>query len=125
MPVGFGRGIKTKGRPLSGMVHLKTSIVEVRAENCLAHALVIAIGKVTNDPYYNAYRKGWKILPAAQKLLGTTGINLDNGGSIPELIRFQEYFKEYRIVVYEGLNCGKILCDAQVVSCFMSLDIIT
>jgi hypothetical protein len=29
MPVGFGRGIKTKGRPLSVMAHLKKSTVEV------------------------------------------------------------------------------------------------
>ena len=48
MPVGFGKcAIKSRGRPLSVMVHLKTSIVEVKAEeNCLAHALVISIAKV-------------------------------------------------------------------------------
>ena len=36
MPVGFGfqgNGIKTKGRQLSVMAHLKTSIIEVEAEN--------------------------------------------------------------------------------------------
>ena len=44
MPAGFGRGIKTKGRPLSVMAHLKRSIVEVKAEeSCLAHAIIIAI----------------------------------------------------------------------------------
>jgi hypothetical protein len=36
MPVGFGRGIKTKGRPLSVMAHLKRSIVEVQAEETLS-----------------------------------------------------------------------------------------
>jgi hypothetical protein len=38
MPVGFGKkALKTKGRPLSVMAHLKKSIVEVLAEeNCLA-----------------------------------------------------------------------------------------
>jgi hypothetical protein len=36
MPVGFD-GVKTKGRQLSIMAHLKSSIVEVKAEeNCLA-----------------------------------------------------------------------------------------
>ena len=36
MPIGFG-GIKRKGRTLANMVHLKRSIIEVRAEeNCLA-----------------------------------------------------------------------------------------
>jgi hypothetical protein len=55
MPIGNGRGIPTKGRLLSTMTHLKRSIVEVKAENnCLAHALVIAITKSTNDPNYKA-----------------------------------------------------------------------
>ena len=40
-----------------------------------------------------------------QQLLETTGINLDRGGGIRELAQFQEYFKEYRIVVFSGLNC--------------------
>ena len=31
MPVGFGR-FKTKGRPLSKIVHLEKSIIEIRAE---------------------------------------------------------------------------------------------
>jgi hypothetical protein len=82
----------------------------------LAHAIVIAIAKVTNHPNYNAYRRGWKIFPVVQNLLEATGINLDNGGGIPELITFQEHFKEYRIVVSEGLNCDQILFDGQVES---------
>jgi len=45
------------------MMHLKRSIVEVKAEqNCLAHALVIAIAKVDNDPNYKAYIQGRKIV---------------------------------------------------------------
>jgi hypothetical protein len=57
MPVGFGR-VKTKGRPLSAMAHLKRSIIEVKAEqNCLAHALVIAIAKLNNDPITNIIEK--------------------------------------------------------------------
>jgi hypothetical protein len=56
MPVGFG-GIKQKGRPIASMVHLKRSTVEVGAEeNCFAHALIIAIAKLNNDPDYKAYR---------------------------------------------------------------------
>ena len=50
IPVGFGRRIKRRGRPLSVMSHLKTSVVEMKAsENCLAHAIIIAIAKVEND----------------------------------------------------------------------------
>ena len=59
MPVGFGRAIKTKGRPLGVVAHLKRSIVKVRSEtNCLAHAFIIAIAKITNDPNYKSYREG-------------------------------------------------------------------
>jgi hypothetical protein len=86
MPVGFGGGVKTKGRPLSGMAHLKRSIMEVKAKNnCLAHALIIAIAKVTNNPNYKAYIQGRKIHPAVDRLLKTTGIDLKDGGGIPEL----------------------------------------
>jgi hypothetical protein len=111
MPVGFGRAaIKSKGRPLSVMAHLKRSIREVKAEkNCLAHALIIAIAKLTNDPKYMAYRQGKNILPVVQQLLETTGIDLDNGAGIPEITRFQEHFNDYRFVVYEGLTCDQIV----------------
>jgi len=65
MPMGYGKhAIKRMGSPLSVMAHLKSSIVEVKAEeNCLAHALIIAIARVDNDANYTAYRKGRKIVP--------------------------------------------------------------
>ena len=117
MPVGFGRNknaLTTKGRPVSELAHLKRSIVRVEAEeNCLAHALIIAIAKLTNDSNYKAYRQGRKIAPVVQHLLQTTGINLTNGGSIPELTQFQDHFAEYRIVVYDGLHCNEIMFDGQ------------
>ena len=53
MPVGFGRGVKSKGRPLSVMAHMKHSIIEDKTEtNCLAHALIIGIARLTKDPNY-------------------------------------------------------------------------
>ena len=77
MPVGFGRGLKTKCRQLDTLAHLKTSIVKVKSEtNCLAHALVIAIAKTTNDHNYKSYRDGRKIGPVVERLLEKTGINL-------------------------------------------------
>jgi len=91
------------------MAHLKTSIVEVKTEeNCLAHALVTSIAKVENDPDYKAYRQGRKIRQVVQTLLETTGIDLSNGAGIPELVRFQEHFRQYKIVVYRGLSCEDI-----------------
>ena len=109
MPIGFGRGVKNMGRPFSVKAHLKSSIVEVKA-----HALIIGIAKLNNDPNYKAYRQGRKIRPVVQDLLETTGINLDRGSGIRELERFQDDFKEYRIVVFAGLNCDERYFDGQV-----------
>lgn len=117
MPVGFGNGgVKTEGRPVSVLAHLKRSVVEVKAEeNCLAHALVIAVAKLENDHKYTSYRRGCKIGPAVQQLLEKSGIELKNGGAgLPELIKFQLYSSQYRIVVYSGLRCDNIMFDGQV-----------
>jgi len=58
MQVGFGGGgIKTLGRPVSVLAHLKKSIIQVKAtENCLAHALIMAIARIDNDSNYESYR---------------------------------------------------------------------
>lgn len=97
------------------MAHLKKCIVEVRTEeNCLAHALVIIIAKVTNDPNYPAYRKGYKKIFHKVRELQTTGADLSRGGGIPELQAFQRHLSQYRIVVYSGLGCDNIMFDGQV-----------
>jgi hypothetical protein len=41
-------------------------------------------------------------------------INLDNGAGVRELIRFQEHFREYKVVVYEIKLC--IIFEGQVES---------
>ena len=81
IPVGFGRkNVRSKGRPVDEMVHLKRSIIQVKAKKyCLAHALIIAIARITNDPVYNSYRQGCKIFQKVQHLLQTTGIDLQYG----------------------------------------------
>jgi hypothetical protein len=62
------------------MAELKRSIVEVKAkENCLLHALVIAVAKVTNHPNYNVYRNERKILANVLELLRMTGIRRGAG----------------------------------------------
>jgi len=116
MLVGFGKNVlKSRGRPFSVMTLLKRSIVEVQVEEyCLAHALVIAIAKVDKDPNYDAFRKGRKIRQVVQILLESTGIDLSNGAGIPDLVRFQEHFREYKIVVYHGLSCEDIMFEGQV-----------
>ena len=116
MPVGFGRTtLRTRVRQLENMAYLKLSIIEVKTENnCLA--LIIAISKINKDPKYELYRKGYRICPVVESLLETTGIDLANGGRIPELIRFQEHFHEYKIGFYGGLHCDSILFEGQVES---------
>jgi hypothetical protein len=52
--------------------------------------------------------------PVFDNLLATTGINLDNGGGIPELEQFQNPFNQYKIVVYTGLHCDSIIYEGQV-----------
>jgi hypothetical protein len=81
MPIGNGGdGIIAKGRSLANMAHLKSSIIQVKAENnCLAHALVIAIAKLSNDANYVECRRVFKIRPIVDNVLATTGINLTNG----------------------------------------------
>jgi len=117
MPIGHSK-ITSKGRPLEIMARLKRSIVQVKAEsNCLAHALVIAKAKVDgDDKNYQWYRRGNKTRPVVDCILETTGIDLSRGGGVPDLIRFQEHFKEYRIVVFGGSNCEDIYFDGGVES---------
>jgi hypothetical protein len=99
------------------MAQLKSSIVEVKAENnCLAHALIVAIARGTNDPNYKAYIQGRKIPTVVDLLLETTGIDVKDDGGIPELIKYQKHFIVYRIIVYGGLNCEDIFFDGQVES---------
>ena len=92
MPVDFGRAMKTIARPLSVMAHLKKSIVVVYAvDNCLAHALIIAIAKVDNDPNYKSYRYGWKIRPVAR--------NLQPPVSICQMVRVSRNSSDYRNIL--------------------------
>ena len=77
------------------MAHFKKSIAEVKAEeNCLAHALVIAIAKVYKGPIHKAYIQGRKIRSVVQNLLESTGIDISNGAGTPELVRYKEHFRE-------------------------------
>ena len=62
MHVGFVRtALRTKGRQLANMAHLKRSNIEVKAENiCFAHALIFAIARMNKDPNYESYGIGYK-----------------------------------------------------------------
>jgi len=116
MPVGFGRcAMKSNGRPIAIMVHLKRSIVKLNAEdNCLAHDLVITISRIEKDSKYNSYRIGCRKSPEVRNLCMTNGIDLSNGVGIRELVRFQEQIREYKIFVYHDLKREDIMFERQV-----------
>jgi len=116
MPFGFGKhALKSRGRPISVLAHLKRSIVEVKAEQkCLTQALVIAIAKEDNNPNYKVYLQGRKILPVVETLIEKAGIDLSTGAGISELVKFQEYFRGYKILFYHCLKCEGILFEGQV-----------
>jgi len=89
--------------------------VRLKSEtNCRVHALIIAIAKISDDTNYKSYLDGWKLDPVIHRLRESAGINLDRGGVIRELNQFQEYFKEYRIVVFSGFNFEDTMFDEQV-----------
>ena len=72
VPAGFG-GIKTRGRPLAILAHFKKSNLRVKSEtNCLAHALITAIAKITDDPNYRLYCQGRKLGHLVRQLLETS-----------------------------------------------------
>ena len=132
MPVGFDRTAqRSNGRTVVNLAHLKRSVIEVKAENnCLAHALILAIARLEKDPNYQLYRKGNKIRPVVACLLETTGIDLTNGGRITELVRFQENFGDYKRVVYDSLYCDNIIFEGQteplhVLICYLMTSVVT
>jgi hypothetical protein len=59
-------------------------------------------------------KQGRKIRSVVDHLLAMTGIDLTNNGGIPELLKCQKHFKEYRTMVFGGLNCEDIVFDGQV-----------
>lgn len=97
------------------MVRLKRIILEVGSkENCLTHVLIIALARLKIVLNYIAYRIGRHILPTVQQLLVTIGIDRKNGAKILDLTTFQEHFREYKIVVYVGLNCDSVMFQGSV-----------
>jgi hypothetical protein len=94
----------------------KRSIVKVMAGSlCLTHALIIAMAKVNGDPNYKSYRDGYCLKQHVQYLLSVSGVKLTNGRGLKELKQFQNYFSDYKIIVYDSL------CTDRALSCVNSL----
>ena len=71
----------------------------------MAYAIIISIAEIDYDAFYISYRKFNMIRPIDRTLLQQTGIILFNGAGIPELVRFQEHFRDNMITVYQGEAC--------------------
>jgi hypothetical protein len=101
---------KTKGRSISVLSAIKKSIVVVKAAFlCLAHAFVIAMARVNNEPKYVSYRQGWCLKEPVQELLNASGVDLSNGGGFRKLEQFQQYLSGYEIIVFDGLHPDRVM----------------
>jgi hypothetical protein len=79
VPAANGRE-KTKGRSISVLSAIKRSIVVVKtAFLCSAHALLIAMARVNNDPKYVSYRDGKCLKEPVQDFLNASGVDLSIG----------------------------------------------
>jgi hypothetical protein len=109
MPAGNGRE-KTKGRSLDKLSATKRSIVTVKAAVlCLTNELIIAIARVNNDPKYALYRHGYGLRQPVKDLLKASGVDLSNGGGLEKLQYFQQYFSDYKIIVFDGLHPDRVM----------------
>lgn len=77
---------------------------------CLPRALVTAVAYVDKDPGYKKVRKdvGKEQLKRAQKLMEGADIQIPlEGAGVPELQKFQQQLKGYKIVVYQYGTKGR------------------
>jgi hypothetical protein len=92
------------------MSAIKRSIFVVKEVKLyLAHALVLAMAKVNNDPNYVSCTEGRKLKKPAQDLLLASGVQLDNEGGIEELAQIQNFLPGYKIIVYDGLSPNRVM----------------
>jgi len=71
---------------------------------CLAHALIIAMTRLNNDPKYKSCRIGYGLKKPVEEILKDSVVDLSNGGGFEELRQFQEYLSDYKIIVFDGLT---------------------
>lgn len=118
IPVGYGiRSHIGKSSDRYYKLH-KRSIFSPNLRNedyglCLAVALVAAVAHSTGDTakyYYLTYTGNYgELIQEARLLCSKANVNLQYGGGVDELIKFQQYLGvEYRIVVYASRD-GKAI----------------
>ena len=73
------------------------------------------MARVNGDPKYKSYRNGRGMKKPVEDLKAS-GVDLSNGGGFKELEQFQEYFSDYKIIFYDGLNPGGVMFSGNSVS---------
>ncbi len=93
------------------------SIVVVKAAIlCLAHALIIAMARVNDDPRCQSYEDGYLLDQPVDELLKAFGVDLSNGGGLEEHQHFQDYLSDCKIIVYDGLSPDRLILTGNSVS---------
>lgn len=110
MPTGKGRG--KNYNTFAEECGKRRGIVAINNNDnlCLPRALVVAKAFVDRDPEYVKVRRDIGKLQTRRthELLGEAGVNIpETGCGIPELQRFQDYFKDQQIVVYSYGGTGR------------------
>ena len=114
MPDGNGRE-KMKGRSLDVMNATKKGFVKVKAGFlCLAHSLIWS--KVNADPKYKSYRNGYSLKQPVQDLSSASSVDLTNGGCFKELEQLQNYFSDYKFIVYDSVSPDVVLFNGNSLS---------
>lgn len=117
IPVGYGRRSHVGKTTMEYFKLHKSSIFNPKLENehntlCLAVCIVLARAYATDINQYNFFtffRNYDDLIDAAKFLCQEADVDLTNGGSIDELIQFQNYLGiEYRITVFSSRDGKKV-----------------
>lgn len=113
MPKGCGRREKKAYNTFQEECNARSGIVTIINKDnlCLPRALVVGMAYATKDPKYNKIRDSKKIQKEkAEKVCVDADVVIGvEGAGIPEIIKFQEYLKNYKISVYDYSGMGKSL----------------
>lgn len=110
MPLGGGGGIKLRGCSMEEYAKRKYGIISYKTPpnykgdlSCLAYCIVLGIAHADrNQAKLRSLKRYFsKLKSAASELCTAAQVNLENGGGIEEIHKFQEYLKDhYKICVY-------------------------
>ena len=110
LPSGQGRG--SKYNTFKEECGMRRGIITIKNSDnlCLPRALIVAIAHLNKDPEFNKVRRDIGKIQTIKtlELFNASGISIsEDGAGIPELQQFQDYLKDYKIVVYSYGTKGR------------------